>query len=62
VGQFFTGNKPVRKKRPNQVATFLTIVGEQAHEVYPTLTWNEDGDDKKINLVLEKFAKYCQPI
>ena len=45
-----------------QVATLLTVVGEEAREVFSTFTeWERDGDDKKIARVLAKFELYCQP-
>ena len=44
-----------------QVATLLTVVGEDAREVYSTFTWDHAGDATKINKVLEKFQSYCQP-
>ena len=44
------------------MATFLTVVGEEAHKVFATFTdWTEEGDDAKIEPVLEKFAAYCEP-
>ena len=44
-----------------QVATLLTVIGEDAREVYSTFTWDAVGDDTKINPVLAKFQSYCQP-
>ena len=45
-----------------QVATLLTVIGEEAREVFSTFTgWSSEGDDAKIEPVLEKFAQYCQP-
>ena len=44
------------------MATLLTVVGEEAREVFTTFTdWAEEGDDEKIAPVLEKFAAYCEP-
>ena len=46
-----------------QVATLLTVIGEEAREVYSTFSgWENDGDYAKIGPVLEKFERYCQPI
>ena len=51
-----------KKPEPVQVATLLTVVGEEAREVFATFTdWAEEGDDAKITPVLEKFAAYCEP-
>ena len=45
-----------------QVATLLTVVGEEAREVFATFTeWDHDGDDKKIGPVLDKLEAYCEP-
>ena len=43
-----------------QVATLLTVIGEEAREVFATFTWAEAGDEAKINIVLRKFEQYCQ--
>ena len=43
-----------------QVATLLTVIGEDAREVYSTFTLDE-GEINKIEPVLKKFADYCQP-
>ncbi|XP_078354448.1 uncharacterized protein LOC144639063 [Oculina patagonica] len=57
-----------KKSEKVQVATLLTVIGEEAHDVYPppgrgsTFTdWAEEGDQDKIVPVLQKFAEYCQP-
>ena len=45
-----------------QVATLLTVIGEEAREVYSTFTdWESEGDNEKIEPVLTKFATYCKP-
>ena len=44
-----------------QVATLLTVIGEEAREVFATFSWTERGDEAKINKVLQMFEKYCQP-
>ena len=45
-----------------QVATLLTVIGEEAREVFFTFTgWAADSDDAKIEPVLAKFEEYCQP-
>ena len=52
------GDKP----QSVQVATLLTVIGEDGREVYSTLRdWAHDGDDRRIVPVLRKFAEYCQP-
>jgi len=45
-----------------QVATLLTVIGEEAREVFFTFTgWAADGDNAKVEPVLAKFEEYCQP-
>ena len=44
-----------------QVATLLTVIGEEAREVFATFTWDTVGDESKIQQVLTKFERYCQP-
>ena len=51
-----------KKKEDVQVATLLTVIGEEARDVYSTFTdWAVEGDQNKIAPVLQKFAEYCQP-
>ena len=51
-----------KKAEPVQVVTLLTVIGEEAHDVYSTFTdWAAEGDKNKIVPVLTKFAEYCQP-
>ena len=51
-----------KKLEKVQVATLLTVIGEEAREVFSTFTnWAEAGDAEKFEPVLEKFENYCQP-
>ena len=44
-----------------QVATLLTVIGEEAREVYSTFTgWEHADDHKRIQPVLEQFERYCE--
>ena len=44
------------------VATLLTVIGEEARDVFSTFTdWAEEGDVTRIEPVLMKFQQYCQP-
>ena len=50
------------KAEPVQVATLLTVIGEEAREVFSTFSgWEHDDDNEKIAPVLAKFEQYCQP-
>ena len=50
------------KPQPVQVATLLTVIGEDSREVYSTFKdWAADGDARRIKPVLQRFAAYCEP-
>ena len=42
-------------------ATLLHMAVPKALEVYNAFTWENEGDDKKVNKILEKFQTYCKP-
>ena len=42
-------------------ATLLHVAGEEALEVYNTFTWDSDGDENKVNMIMAKFEAYCNP-
>ena len=51
-----------KKSEDIQVATLLTVIGEEAREVYATYTdWATSRDESKTQPVLDKFEAYCQP-
>lgn len=51
-----------KKAEKVQVATLLTIIGEEARDVFSTFTdWENEDSQTKIDPVLQKFAEYCQP-
>ena len=51
-----------KKAEKVQVTTVLTIIGEEARDVYSTFTgWASDADKTKLDPVLTKFAEYCEP-
>ena len=41
-----------------QKATFLTVIGDEALDVYNTFTWDSEEDKVKIDKVLEQFEKF----
>ena len=51
----------IKKAENVQVATLLMVIGEEAREVFATFTWEVDGAVSKIERVLSKLEKYCQP-
>ncbi|XP_068684745.1 uncharacterized protein [Montipora foliosa] len=50
-----------RKEDPIRVATFLTVIGDEALDVYNAFTWDSDADKVKMDKVLEHFEQYCEP-
>jgi len=44
-----------------KIGIMLTHVGKEAWEVYKMLPWQEEGDKKKFNKVLEAFQRFCAP-
>ena len=48
------------KDSSTRVATLLTVIGNDAIDVFNTPTWDEEGDDKKIEKVLLKFEEHCE--
>ena len=51
-----------KKSEAVQVATLLTVIGEEARDVFSTFKdWVLPGDKGKIKPVMTKFEAYCQP-
>ena len=44
-----------------QSATLLHVAGEEALEIYNTFSWEKDGDDQKVSIIMAKFESYCNP-
>ena len=44
-----------------RVATLLSVIGNDAIDVFNTLTWDAEGDDKKIDKVIQKLEQHCEP-
>ena len=44
-----------KKKSGTRVATLLTVIGKDAIDVFNTITWSAEGDDTKIDKVLQKL-------
>ena len=43
------------------MATLLTVIGNDVIDVFNTITWDVEGDDTKIEKVLQKFEEHCKP-
>ena len=50
-----------RKEDQVRVATFLTVIGDEALDVYNAFTWDSADDKIKIDKVLEQFDNFCEP-
>ncbi|CAB4044767.1 Hypothetical predicted protein, partial [Paramuricea clavata] len=48
------------KEDATRVATLLTVIGNEALDVYDAFVWATVGDDKKIAKVLQKFDVRCE--
>ena len=44
-----------------QVSILLTVIGPEAHAVYRTFAWDEEGDDQKLDKVLKAFDDFFEP-
>ena len=42
-------------------ATLLHVAGEDVLEIYNTFAWENDGDNKKLDKIMEKLEAYCNP-
>ena len=49
------------KGSATRVAMLLIVIGNDAIHVFNTLTWDAEGDDKKIDKVLGNLKEYCEP-
>lgn len=50
-----------KKSAEIQANTLLHVIGPDALEIYNTFTWTEQGDEKNLEKIIEKFAAYCNP-
>ena len=48
------------KESATRVATLLTVIGNDAVDVFNTLPWDAEGDDKKIDKIIEKLEEFCE--
>ena len=37
------------------------MIGPESLEIYNTFTWATDGDNMKLDKIMEKFKGYCNP-
>ena len=58
---YLTAAGGASKSAKVQSSLFLHIAGEEAVEVYNTLTFDEEDDRLKLAIILEKIEEYCNP-
>ena len=44
-----------------KTSILLTCTGEFGREIYSTFTWESEGNNLKLQIVLDKFKEYCNP-
>ena len=57
---YVTASGSEKKDDTVKIAILLNFAGEDAIEVFNTFQFAE-GDEKKLNKVLEQFEQYCNP-
>jgi len=50
-----------KKEDPIRIATFLTVIGDEALDVFDAFMCDSDEDKVKMDKVLEHFEHYCEP-
>ena len=50
-----------RKDRKVRTITLLHAARSEAVKVYNMFQWNADDDNKKVDKVMEKFERHCNP-
>ena len=55
------GSESLEKSDVVKIGIMLTHAGNEAHEIYKTLHWNEEGNNMKFDKVIKAFKEYCSP-
>ena len=50
-----------RKNGKVRAMTLLPVAGSEALEVFSAFQWDADDDSKKVDKIMEKFERYCNP-
>ena len=56
-----TAAKKDRKSDPVKSSILLTCIGRKGRKIYNTFTFENDYDDMKFNILIQKFDEYCSP-
>ncbi len=57
---YLTATESDEKSNEVKTSRLLTAIGERARDVYYTFTFDSEGDEMKLDKVLEKFDSYNQ--
>ena len=55
-----TSQKTGERSSTTRGDTLLTGIGNDTIYIFNTLTWDAEGDDKKIDKILEEFEEHCE--
>ena len=58
---YLTASESHEKSDAVKTSRLLTAIGNNARDIYYTFTFNAEGDNTKLNKVIEKFDKYMSP-
>ena len=58
---FLEGTETPEKSNMAKIGIMLSHSGEEVRDVYKTLQWEANGDDKNFDKVHAVFHKYCSP-
>ena len=58
---YLTATESDEKSNEVKTSRLLTAIGERARDVYYTFTFDSEGDEMKLDKVLEKFDSYMSP-
>jgi len=58
---FLKGTESSAKSDMAKIGIMLSHAGKEPRDVYKTLQWEDNGDDKKFDKVISAFCKYCSP-
>ena len=55
---YMTATGIAEKENSIESSTFLHVIGPESLEIYNTFTWATDGDNMKLDNIMEKFKAY----
>ena len=58
---YMTATGIAEKENSIKSSTFLHVIGPESLEIYNIFTWATDGDNMKLDKIMEKFKAYCNP-